>query len=320
MATILRDVGLKGAVKAAFNEGLGELAGGVEFDGDGLAALAAGGFEDGEVKMGAGGVAGVAGGGDPIAGFDEVADFDPGAGFLEVDVVAQGAVGVANEDVVGVPFVFFVGAAAAGIVFDANNNAVAGGADVGAFGHFEINGEFVAAGVTEGAVEALGDWISFTGRERERVDVGVVVVDVEVAPGGEVGVRPVGFVFGIEAGDGEEVGAGLGRDSDGAGQRGGGFVVGELGLDGDGDVGGLKVLDEEGGAVGGTLVGDVDQLFGGESVTGESEKDEQGGRPDPGDQRARGAVGVVQQRHFKKLEKKGTPAEEEASARLTRSR
>src|SRR4051812_32070568 len=105
---------LEGAVEAAFDEGLGELAAGVEFDGDGLAALAAGGFEDGEVKVGAGGVAGVAGGGDPIAGFYEVADFDAGASFLEVDVVAEGSVGMADENVVGVPLVFLIRSAAVG--------------------------------------------------------------------------------------------------------------------------------------------------------------------------------------------------------------
>lgn len=273
---------------------------GVEFHRDGLAALAAGGFEDGEVEVRAGGVTGIARGANPIAGLDDVADFDAGAPFLEVDVVAEGAVVVADQNIVGVPLEFFVGSAAIGVVFDTNDNTVAGRVNRSAFGHFEINRKFIAAGVAVFAVEALGNREGFTGRERERVDVRIVVLDGEISPSGEIGVGPVGFGFGIDTRNGENVRARPGWDGQRAGKRGGGLIVRELGFDSHCHVRGLEILDEERGARGGSLVCDGDQLFAGEGIPAEDGDDEENGRPEVRDPRACCLAGLFQKRHFKK--------------------
>ncbi len=101
---------LERAVAAAFEEDVGHERGGAELHRDGFALLAGLGFEHGEMEVGAGGVAGVAGESDELSGLNFVAEFDLHAVFLEMDVMTEGAIRMLNENIVSVPLELFIGA------------------------------------------------------------------------------------------------------------------------------------------------------------------------------------------------------------------
>src|SRR4051794_19032741 len=85
--------------------------------------LAVFGLKDREMQMGSGGVSRVSGLANEVPRFDALTDFQFGAAFEQVNVLTERAVGVLDEDVVGVPIIFAVVAADVGVVLDSHDDA-----------------------------------------------------------------------------------------------------------------------------------------------------------------------------------------------------
>lgn len=182
---------------------------------------------------------------DELASVDCIANFHLNAVFLEVDVMAQCAIRMLDQDVIGVPLELFVGAANVGIILDSHDQAFACGVDRTAFGHFEIDGIAIATMMTVFSMETLADRERHPRGIRELVHVAVVVLNGEITPGGVIGVGPAGILSWFRGVKRKDFLLLAGRD--GSCKRCGsarGQIL-QFQIDSDGYVGKLEVFHEE---------------------------------------------------------------------------
>ena len=179
------------------------------------------------------------------------------------------------------------------------------------FRHLEIDRVRVPASMAVSPVVPLRNRIRLARRKRQRINLRFVMLHGEVPPRRKVGVRPICIGILFHTRQSEKIGAALRRDRHRARESLAASVVGKLRLNRYGHVRRLQILYCERRRAPSLLVANAHQLLAREGIE----------NPCRGEQEHHSSAlerfGFFQHRHFEKLEKKGTPAEEEASAEQT---
>src|SRR6185436_11959810 len=110
------------------------------------------------------------------------------AALGKMRVVGDGAIGMLDEDIIGIIHIAAVATAFVRVVLDFNDTPFASGVDGRSSGHLEVDGVLIRAGVAVRSVVALGHAVGRAGFKWERVNVGVVVFSQSAADGVMAGV------------------------------------------------------------------------------------------------------------------------------------
>ena len=163
-----------GPICIAFRKSDGCVRCGLEFCWDGHALVAIFSFEDAEVQVRSAGKAGIPGMSNELSGRDDLSRYDDAAPFLEMAILGQSAVVVADYDVIVKLVIVHRGTAGVGIIFHFHHQASARGPHGSSLGHFPIDSVLIRPGVAESAVVALRHFKPGARGEGQLVDEGII--------------------------------------------------------------------------------------------------------------------------------------------------
>ncbi len=196
-----------------------------------------------------------------IACGDRLANFHHVRAFFKVDIVAQGAIRVLNQYIIGVPIIFFIRSAAVRIIFGSHNHTPSSSADGCSHRHFPVDGKLVRPSVAISAIKTLAYRKTRPAVIGQPVNVLVVVGDVHGTPSRIICVRPTRFLFWFDRRGAEGFMSSARRQSKSARQVTIRTKIIELHLHGHSDWGCLQILNHKMGQIVFFLGSNFDESF-----------------------------------------------------------